>query len=113
VREHRPFQLAQRFGHAANHALGERLGLGYGDMAKTEAGGGGELRFLLTRRVDLRLAVRQVRDDCPEAECCRVREVAGLERARHGKVRRQVNDPVHGQLGIGGADTDAPVYVQS
>jgi hypothetical protein len=65
-------------------------------MTEAEAGVGGKLRFLLARRVDLRLAIRQVREDGFEALRGRLRQVAGLQRAGDGKVRDDVDDPVHG-----------------
>ena len=97
MREHRALQLAQRLRRAADHPLGEDLGLGHGDMPEAEAGVGGKLRFLQARGVGRRLAIRQVREDGLEAERGCFREVLGLQRARHGELRRNVDDFFHGR----------------
>ena len=95
--EHRPLQLAQRLRHAADHALGEGLGLGDGDVAKAEAGVGGKLALPAGSSGGPGNSPSgrfETMDLKPSA--ARLREVAGLQRAGDGKMRGDVNDPVHG-----------------
>ncbi len=93
--EHRALELSQRGNHAVDDAVAEHLEPVGRYVPERQACLGREAPLLRACKQRAAFAVRKVREDRPEARCCRRTDVVGVKGAGDGKVRDDIPDFAH------------------